>query len=102
MPGRSSSRAAGPPIAAGRSVQPDVAADHEGSAVSTVGQPYVPEQYAFADPAAVLKPVEETRPEPLAAAPVPLPPVTPGLMPSTTPVSRASLAAPQPVLDAPT
>jgi twitching motility protein PilT len=70
--------------------------------VSTVGQPYVPEQYAFADPAAVLKPVEETRPEPLAAAPVPLPPVTPGLMPSTTPVSRASLAAPQPVLEAPT
>jgi twitching motility protein PilT len=69
--------------------------------VGTVGQPYVPEQFAFADPAAVLKPVEEARPEPLAAPPVPLPPVTPGLMPSTTPVSRASLAAPQPVLEAP-
>jgi hypothetical protein len=50
--------------------------------VSTVGQPYVPEQFAFADPAAVLKPAD-TRHEPPAVAPVVLPPVQPGLMPST-------------------
>jgi twitching motility protein PilT len=68
--------------------------------VSTVGQPYVPEQYAFADPAAVLRPAE-ARAEPLAVAPAAQPPVQPGLMPSTTPMSRASLAAPPPGLEAP-
>jgi twitching motility protein PilT len=68
--------------------------------VSTVGQPYVPEQFAFADPAAVLKPAD-ARHEPPAVAPVALPPVQPGLMPSTIPVSRASLAAPPPGLEMP-
>jgi twitching motility protein PilT len=68
--------------------------------VGTVGQPYVREQHAFADPAAVLR-TPETRAELPTAPPAVLPPVTPGLMPSTTPVSRASLAAPPPGLEPP-
>jgi twitching motility protein PilT len=59
--------------------------------VSTVGQPYVPDEFAFAGPARVA--------EPPAAPLAPLPPVQPGLMPSVTPVSRASLVVPPPGLE---
>jgi len=59
--------------------------------VSTVGHSSVPDEFAFAGPARVA--------EPPAVPLAPLPSVQPGLMPSVTPVSRASLAAPPPGLE---